>query len=161
MPIVTSSFAVGHSQRDGRRYVTETHVDHLGCVHEREYLAAPDADHAALMATHAVTLQQQLRDDELLTIEAALFAGINPFPPGNADFDYVTRAQALGWLMARHINDPAEQIVKVAPLMAAVSDAEMAALGMSAEQIAGIRARVAAAVNIKAQIDAYNTTVGA
>jgi hypothetical protein len=161
MPIVESSFAVGHAQRDGRRYVTERHTDHLGRVHEREYLAAPDTDHAALLAAHAATLQQQLREDELLVIEAALFAGVNPFPPGNADFDYVTRAQALGWLMARHIDDPAEQIVKVAPLMSAVTDGEMIALGMSVEQVAGIRARVAAAVNIKAQIDAYNATVGA
>lgn len=161
MPVVTSSLSVGHAQRDGRRYVTETHTDHLGRVHEREFLADEGTDLHALLAQHAAELDRTLRETQLGEIEQALFAGVNPFPPGNADFDYVSRAQALGWLMTRHIDDPAEQIVKVAPLMSAVTDAEMAALGMSSEQIAGIRARVAAAVNIKAQIDAYNAAVGA
>lgn len=159
MPIVSSAVSIGHAQRDGRRYITETHTDHLGGTHEREFLADPDADLDALLAQHALELEVGLRDAQLAEIEQALFSGSNPFPAGNADFDHVTRALALGWLLARHIDDPAEQIVKVAPLMSAVSDAEMAAIGMSVEQIAGIRERVAAAVNIKAQIDSYNAAV--
>lgn len=160
MPIVSSTHTLGHAQRDGRRYVTERHTDHTGRVHVREYLAAPGVDTDALMAAQAAALGEQLRADQLTQIESDLFErGVNPFPANNGDFDHVTRAEALGWLLGRHIDDPAEVIVKVAPLMAAVTDAEMLALGMTVDQVNGIRARVDAAVQIKAQIDAYNASL--
>lgn len=159
MPIVESKFEVGQPQRDGRRYVIERHIDHMWREHEREYLAAIDADFESILAESAKGLDASLKRDQLAEIERLLFAGINPFPAAGADFDYVTRGEALAWLLARHLDDPAEQIVKVAPLMSAVSDDEMIALGMKSEQVVSVRARVGAAVNIKAQIDAYNASV--
>lgn len=65
MAIVNSTFAVGHAQADGRRYVTETHVDSAGDVHVREYLAPVGADHAAIAAGYAAALADRLAEAEL------------------------------------------------------------------------------------------------
>ena len=60
MSIVASEFVVGHPQVDGRCYVIERHTDHLGVVHEREYLAPAEADHAGIAAAYAVQLAEAL-----------------------------------------------------------------------------------------------------
>ena len=65
MAIVNSTFAVGHSQADGRRYVTEAHTDSAGGVHVREYLAPVGADHAAIASAYAVDLADRLAEAEL------------------------------------------------------------------------------------------------
>lgn len=65
MAIVSSSHVVGHAQVDGRRYVTETHVDSAGGVHVREYLAPVGADHAAIAAAYAAELADRLAEAEL------------------------------------------------------------------------------------------------
>ena len=65
MAIVNSSFAVGVPQHDGRVWVTETHVDSTGQEHQFMYLAAPDHDHAAVMAARAVALAEQLAQAEI------------------------------------------------------------------------------------------------
>lgn len=65
MSIVSSSFSVGHAQADGRRYVREEHVDHLGAVHAREYGPAPEGtNYAALRDAYAVMLAAALADGE-------------------------------------------------------------------------------------------------
>lgn len=68
MAILSSTFAVGHAQADGRRYVTERHTDDAGGVHEREYLAALGADHAAIAAAYAVELADELAAGEFEAI---------------------------------------------------------------------------------------------
>jgi hypothetical protein len=69
VPIVSSTCLVGHLQRDGRRYVIERHTDHLGAVHEREYLAPfgqtePERD--ALLAQSAIDIAGLLAIAEYL-----------------------------------------------------------------------------------------------
>jgi len=52
--IVSSTFVVDdHAQADGRRYVTETHVDGNGESITLSYLANIDADYDAILAAHA------------------------------------------------------------------------------------------------------------
>lgn len=51
MTIVSSTAIVGHTQSDGRRYVREQHSDHLGVVHEVEYLAQFDQTDEGLAST--------------------------------------------------------------------------------------------------------------
>lgn len=65
MSIVSSSHVVGHAQRDGRRYVTETHVDSEGSTHTFEYLAAQNADYAAVRDARATTLADWLAQQEI------------------------------------------------------------------------------------------------
>ena len=68
MTIVASSFVVGHPQVDGRCYVREQHVDHLGVVHEREYGPVPDGvDYAAICAAYAARLDGVLAEREFET----------------------------------------------------------------------------------------------
>lgn len=65
MAIVSSTKTVGHAQVDGRRYVREVHTDGDGGQYVREYLAAVNADHDALLAMHAAQLQVVLAENEI------------------------------------------------------------------------------------------------
>lgn len=159
--IVESSYVVGPQQVDGRRYISELFTDRAGKNHMREYGPVSELDYAALLTLHAVELDVELRVTQLLQIEAALLAGQNPYPAAKADFDYVTRAESLGWLLARHFNDPAETLIHFASLVDLAEDAEFLILGVPQAMIDAVRARVAGAKAIKAQIDTYNAAVGA
>lgn len=64
MPIVSSTFIVGHEQVDGRRYVREQHTDSVGGVHTVEYLAAVGTDYQAVADARAVTIDAQLAEQE-------------------------------------------------------------------------------------------------
>lgn len=64
MAIVSTAINAGHEQIDGRRYVEELHTDHLGVVHSIEYLAAADADTAAIAAAHAVQIAEDMAEAE-------------------------------------------------------------------------------------------------
>lgn len=70
MSIVSSTHTVGHAQIDGRRYLTERHTDHLGEVHQVEYLAAVGTDYNAVMAARAVQIEQQLAEAEAAALLA-------------------------------------------------------------------------------------------
>lgn len=77
MSIVSSISTIGHAQVDGRKYVTETHTDHLGNVYQIEFgpVTVANVDLAALRAARAATLVTQLADQEFkdrLTRVAAL-----------------------------------------------------------------------------------------
>ena len=66
MPIVTSFFVLSPAPEiDGRRYVTETHVDQYGVAVIADYLADVGADYNAIMAARATQLSQSLIDGEI------------------------------------------------------------------------------------------------
>jgi len=65
MSIASSSYTLdGHDQKDGRKYVRESHTDHLGVVYAREYLAPVGADYSTLLADYAAALAAALRDGQ-------------------------------------------------------------------------------------------------
>lgn len=64
MSIVSSTTSLGHPQIDGRRYATVTHTDHLGGKHLREYLAAANANHAAIALAQAAQVEIELAEAE-------------------------------------------------------------------------------------------------
>lgn len=66
MPITDSRYVPdAHTQRDGRRYVTEYHTDSTGFVHRIEYGPMPDGtDYQAIMEARAVQLSEQLAAQE-------------------------------------------------------------------------------------------------
>lgn len=72
MSIVSSTHTVGHEQADGRRYVTEEHVDSASAVHLVTYLAAVGTDYVAIRDARAIDLATQLADEE-----AAIIIGAN------------------------------------------------------------------------------------
>jgi hypothetical protein len=65
MPIVSSVYTPeAHAQADGRRYVLETHTDHLGGTYQVAYLAADGADYAGIMASRVSGIEEQLAEAE-------------------------------------------------------------------------------------------------
>ncbi len=64
MPIVSSGYIVGHAQADGRRYITEVHIDHLDATHVREYLATPGTDYDVVLTARAAQLEIDFAEAE-------------------------------------------------------------------------------------------------
>lgn len=64
MSIVTSTYAVGHAQPDGRKYVVESHTDDVGQAYRVEYLAAVGTDYGAVMTARAAQINDQLAEAE-------------------------------------------------------------------------------------------------
>ena len=65
MPIVSSTYEVGHAQRDGKRYVTEYHTDSTGFVHRIEYGPMADGtDYQSIMQARAAQIAEQLAQQE-------------------------------------------------------------------------------------------------
>jgi hypothetical protein len=65
MTIASSETVSVSTQRDGRRYVLERHIDHLGVAHERTWLAGAADNLAAALSAYATTLLEILRDREI------------------------------------------------------------------------------------------------
>jgi hypothetical protein len=65
MSIVSSETVSTSVQRDGRRYVVERHVDHLGVEHLRTWLAGAADNLAAALAAYAAILVEILRQREI------------------------------------------------------------------------------------------------
>lgn len=70
MPIVSSTYALGHAQRDGRRYVQERHLHSDGRTIEREYGPVDEkaVDCQAVADAYARLIDAALADTELRQI---------------------------------------------------------------------------------------------
>jgi hypothetical protein len=94
MPIVTSTFSLGHAQKDGRKYSVESHTDHAGVVHQAEYLSAVSENNNAVMLARALVIAEQLKNTEL---NYAIF---------EAPWDYVlqwaTNSDLSAWVRAEY-----------------------------------------------------------
>ena len=64
MSIVDSTHAIGSEQIDGRKYVVETHADHIGGQYKVEYLAPVGADYVAIRTERAQIIEQLLAEIE-------------------------------------------------------------------------------------------------
>lgn len=58
--IVSSQIAEDAAQADGRRWITEVHVDDAGVAHRQVYLAARNADAVATLAGNAAAIESNL-----------------------------------------------------------------------------------------------------
>lgn len=93
MSIVSSTIVENIVQRDGRRSVRERHVDHLGKVFFREYLADGDLDLNARLAAYAAQLAGEEESGEI----AANIERVTSFDESPI-FNYSTRPQLLAQL---------------------------------------------------------------
>ena len=65
MPVTNSSYVLdGHTQADGRIYVTETHTLSVGNPMVIMYLAAVGADYNAIMNARVAGINEQLAEEE-------------------------------------------------------------------------------------------------
>lgn len=95
MAIVSSQLTLGVVQKDGRRYVLETHTDNLGVLHVVEYLAAVGADVDAILTARAVLIEADL---EQIEVKQALDTDASP------TLQYATMVQ-LGNYVRSHYRD--------------------------------------------------------
>lgn len=65
MSIVSSVITSVDTQSDGRRRVYESHTDHTGYVHLRQYLTTAIADINAALAAYAAGLPESLKQQEI------------------------------------------------------------------------------------------------
>ena len=105
MAIVSSSHVLGTVQRDGRRYVTEDHVDQLDRHHLVEYLAAGDADYVAIRTARATAIGLRLIAQE---IDAALRVDANP------TLEYATKTDFAPVMREAYRNATKEQCAYLA-----------------------------------------------
>ena len=69
MSIVSSTYvADAHVQKDGRRFVVESHTDSVGGIHTTHYLAPIGADYQALANARAATIAASLAEQEATEI---------------------------------------------------------------------------------------------
>ena len=112
MAIINSTFTPdAHLQKDGRRYVTERHVDHLGVEHLFVYKAAANADYAAIMAARVPRIEEAIAESEFLeAIEYEGWKGLNHqteaqfaarFRARYKDASKVECAKMAKWIMDR------------------------------------------------------------
>lgn len=141
MSIVSSSFSVGHAQVDGRHYVVETHTDHLGVLHLREYLADVTADCAAIAADYAVRLAVTLAEAEF---EDRLGNVITPIAP-----QHQTIVQFAARLRARFLGSEREDTARIATWILAKLDGGQitstqirSVFGLTVPQYAALEARL-------------------
>jgi len=65
MPVTNSSYVLdGHTQVDGRIYVTETHTLSVGNPMVIMYLSAVGADYNAIMNARVAGINEQLAEEE-------------------------------------------------------------------------------------------------
>lgn len=63
---ITSSVIVEDAaQKDGRRYITERHTDHVGGTYEVRYIALAAADVNATMTARVATIEAELAENEI------------------------------------------------------------------------------------------------
>lgn len=103
--IVSSSHTLGPVQRDGRRYVSEDHVDNIGKHWLHEYLAVANADYNA----NRISWMQKLTDLLVAAeIRAALTVDENP------NLIYATKAQFVPVLREAYRTSTKEESARLA-----------------------------------------------
>jgi len=105
MAIVSSSHVLGTVQKDGRRYVTEDHVDQLSRHHLVEYLAASDADYTAIRMARATAIGLRLIAQE---IDSALRVNADPV------LEYATKADFAPVMREAYRSESQEQCAYLA-----------------------------------------------
>lgn len=131
----------GAPQRDGRAYVTETHIDHLGKPYRFEYLWN-GADRDAILAARAARLAE-----DLASTEYAARVGTD----GWAALQHQTAGQFAAKLRAEYREAARERICHLAwwlirrIVAGDVTDAQVqAAFGLTDPQYASFKARAQA-----------------
>lgn len=140
MPIVSSEIIEDSPQADGRRWITEQHVDQLGLAYEFRYLADADADPAGRLASRAAELDAELTAVE---IAANLSAVLADGPAAQLTFSYSTQVQSIAAMAAQADALGPWQMVLLGQFLAAQPIELLTGLiGMSADQVVALQGTV-------------------
>jgi hypothetical protein len=153
MSITSSSVTVEAAQKDGRKWVHETHVDNIGLQWWFDYLTAPGTDVNAVLAARAPVLAQQLVDQEVAAnIDMIELFGAEASPT----FKYSTKLQQAPALRAAYKDMTHTEAVFTGEFLAGFTDAQLAAaFNIPIAQVATLRTnQLTPAVNTAADIRA-------
>lgn len=137
MSIVSSSILQDNRQRDGRRQITEQHIDHLGIEYQRGYLAEPSFDAVAALPANAARIVSDTQAAEIAAnIDAITTLGAQAI----LTFLYSTAGQLRTALRAAYKSATQTQAVFIGDFLSSLSDAQLqAAFGLTAPQVAVLR----------------------
>lgn len=138
---MTSTIVTIEEQIDGRRYVTEKHIDSTNTEHIVEYLADVDTDTNKMLETHASTISDLLKELELNS-------WLNKVKNGEAvplsGCLYVTREEVFKYCFDNMaFSKDVADFYKAAWMVPYFTDEEFVAMGFTTEQITGIRSNAA------------------
>jgi len=149
------SISVGHSQKDGRRYVLEIHTDAQGEFSRLEYLAAVGTDYNAVAAAREPVLIASLAEAEA---RETLDGGRQPSPRFQTVSDFLLKVRA------RYLASKGEETCRIARwIVDRLNDGSVtvvqirAAFGVSAAGWNAINGRMD---TFAAALDSVNAAVG-
>jgi hypothetical protein len=146
MTISTSTIVEDRAQRDGRRHVTERHVDHVGVVFLIPYMGEAGANVNTLMAARVAILEAAAIANELEQLIATL--------PPNPTLNYATIGQAGTLIRNRFKDARGLEAGRIAVWLLARTDAQLRnAFGMTQGQVDALKIRLQAAA------DKYNAAI--
>lgn len=144
MPITSSTIAEDRPQLDGRRYVTERHVDHVSVIHWIRYMAEVGADVLATALARASQLNQNLIDQELSKDIAAILD--NRYADVTAQYAAVADVRAA--LRAFYQTASGQDVGRMAGYLLTLSDAQLRTLfNMTQGQVDTLKVRLQARVD--------------
>jgi hypothetical protein len=137
MSIVSSETVSTSVQRDGRRYVVERHVDHLGVAHERTWLAGATDNLAAALAAYAAILLDILRDRE---IGANIASVLSEGSLATVTLQHSTAAQNRTALRDAYRTATRTEAIMIGDYLNTLTDAQLqTAFSMTAGQVNTLR----------------------
>jgi len=135
--IVSSVIAAADLQRDGRTWVREHHVDSLGAIYERIYLAAVGFNIAAALAAYPAILLASLTAGEIAN---NLSQVVTLGSLATVQFVYSTVAQNVAALRVAYAVATQEQAVMMGDYLNTLSSAQLqAAFGLTAGQVTTLK----------------------
>lgn len=153
VPIISSIISDVGIQHDGRRWVLEKHVDHLGIEHVRHWLAMVGENLNTALVAYASRLLTELRDVEisrniaLILIDGRLAA---------TSTDYSTGAENFVVLRSGYQSATRAEAIFAGDFLASLTDAQLRNLfGMTQAEVTTLRTnKLTPATNAAATIRA-------
>lgn len=137
MTISSSVISSDSAQADGRRYIREVHTDHLGREHVVIYLCPAGFDAEAAMAARVAGLETGMRDGEIASNIANVFA-LGSL--ATVVRDYSTVAQNAAAARAAYQTATSFQAMMMGDYLATLTDAQLrTAFGLTQGQVDTLR----------------------
>lgn len=141
MPIVSSFVVDDQVQADGRRWIRERYVDHVGGVHERVYLAL--ANFVVNLAAQIAAIEQRLVDAEINQNLAKIYAD---GPLAVVSVVHASTAQNGAALRAAYKVATREQVWALGAFLDTLSNAQLGNLfNLAGAELTALRTRLQAA----------------
>lgn len=153
MPIVSSVISDDAAQRDGRRWITELHTDHLGEQYRFAYLGPAGVDANAILSARVSGIAQALIDREVgRNVEEIMRLGSEATPT----LRHSTVAENVLALRQAYASAARLEAIMAGDYLSARTDAQLrTAFSMTAAQVTTLRTnKLTPAANAAATIRA-------